>query len=85
MSKFGNILVLLHTQMHVKCECQSEILLKRLYRDLVPTHPRPAKITMKIVRIRSSKTIQTQHNVFVICLLSYKYTNDTQLTMAVTI
>ncbi len=28
MHKFGNIHVLLHTQMHVKYECQSEILLK---------------------------------------------------------
>ncbi len=57
MRKFGSIPVLLHTQMHVKCECQSEILLKRL----VPTHPRSTKITTK----RSSKTIRTQHNVFV--------------------
>ncbi len=49
MHKFGNIHILLHTQMHVKCEFQCGILLKRLHRDLVPTHPRSAKITTKVV------------------------------------
>ncbi len=78
MRKFGNIHILLHTQMRGKCECQSEILLKRLYRDLVPTHPRSVKITTKVVRIRSSKTIQTQHNVFVCyqCILPLSCTHD---------
>ncbi len=28
MRKLGNIHILLHKQIHVKCECQSEILLK---------------------------------------------------------
>ncbi len=71
MRKFGNIHILLHTQMRGKCECQSEILLKRLHRDLVPTHPRSAKVTTKVVRTRSSK--QYKHNTMFLFAISVFY------------